>query len=101
MNSFQSPPAVPTVARVFNRMSAALVFVLMLAFAGWVVVHEFDGGRASLVRVCGGALIGAGALTLLAAVRREHLSGTPFQHSRTVHVGMALFGIGTTALLAG
>jgi len=94
------PPAVPRAARLFNLAVAALVFCLMLAFAAWVTISAFD-NSADLLRALAGTLIGIAALTLLASVQAGWRSGEPFPHGRRFIIGMALFGIGATVLVAG
>jgi hypothetical protein len=92
--------AQPNSARLFNLLVAALVFCLMLAFAAWVTIGAFDGGRVVLPRAFAGTLIGIAALMLLNAVRGGWRSGEPFQHGHGFILGMALFGIGATVLVA-
>ena len=100
VNPNRTPLSIPEAARRFNLVVAGLVFLLMLAFAGWVVASAAarTGGSVNLARALAGAFIGGGALTLLAAVRAEWRSGEPFQHSRMAHLGLALFGAGATVL---
>lgn len=101
MDNPRSPAPLPKAARYFNLAVAALVFCAMFAFAVWVIISGFNQPRPEIVRAGGGAILGFGALTLLAAVRSEWRSGTPFQHDRRFILGMALFGIGATFVTAG
>lgn len=94
-------PPVPKAARAFNLAIAALVFCMMLAFAGWVVVSELDQARPELARTVGGAMMAFAALVLLVSVRNEWRSGDPMQHERRFQLGMALLGIGATVMVAG
>lgn len=96
-----TPSALSKAARRFSLAVAALVFGLMLAFAGWVVISGLDRPRPEIVRAAGGAMLAIAALVLLAAVRSEWRSGEPFQHDRRFILGMALLGIGVTAVVAG
>lgn len=86
---------------MFNLVVAALVFALMLAFAVWVVASAFASNRTDLVRLAAGILIGAAALTLLATVLAGWRSREPFRDPKTVALGMALFCIGASVLVAG
>jgi hypothetical protein len=104
LNTIEPPQAMHGAARRFTLTVAGLVFVLMLAFGGWVIasgtVRGGDVG-ANPIRILAGAVIGAAALTLLASVRAAWRSEAPFQHSRTAQVGFALLGLGATILVAG
>jgi presenilin-like A22 family membrane protease len=101
LRDVRTRPAQPNSARLFNLSVAALVFCLMFAFAAWVTIGAFDGSRTKLPRAFAGTLIGIAALMLLAAVRAGWRSGEPFQHGHGFILGMALFGIGVTVLVAG
>lgn len=101
MTDLRTPPAEHRAARLFNLGVTAGVFCLMLAFAGWVAVGALAHGPADLRRALAGAVLVAAALVLLAAVRAAWRSGLPLQHDRRLGVGLALFGVGTTILLAG
>ena len=99
----RTPPQIPAAARRFNLAVAALVFIMMLIFAGWVIASSAvrgDGAGVNAVRMIGGAMIGVAAVTLLAAVRAGWSSVTPFQHSRMAQMGFALFGLGAVVLVA-
>lgn len=100
LHDVRTRPAQSKSARLFNLSVAALVFCLMLAFAAWVTIGAFDGSRAELPRAFAGTLIGIAALMLLATVRAGWRSGEPFQHGHRFILGMALFGIGATVLVA-
>jgi hypothetical protein len=103
MGSIQTPPQTPAAARRFNLAVAALVFIMMLIFAGWVIassVARGDGAGVNAVRMIGGAMIGVAAMMLLAAVRTGWHSVTPFQHGRMAQMGFALFGLGAVVLVA-
>jgi thiol:disulfide interchange protein len=100
VNDLRSPPALPKPARYFNLGVAALLFFLMLAFAVWVIVSAFPDSRTELPRALAGTLIAVAALTLLTALYAARHSEEPFQHSRRFLIGMALFGIGATVLVA-
>ena len=94
-------PPVPKAARVFNLLVAAILFGAMLAFAAWVVVSSLDRSRPELVRAAGGGILAIAAVVLLASVRTEWRSGNPMQHDRAFLLGLALFGIGATVIVAG
>jgi hypothetical protein len=104
VNSIRAPHAIPGAARRFNLAVAGFVFILMLAFGGWVIAsgaaRDGDVG-ANPIRILAGAVIGAAALTLLVAVRAAWRSEVPFQHNRMAQIGLALFGLGVTILVAG
>lgn len=91
----------PAAAHRFNLVVSALLFVMMLAFAGWVLASALAGGAANAFRIVAGAMICAAALTLLAAVRGAWRSGEPVQHSVAGRLGFALLAIGVTILVLG
>jgi uncharacterized membrane protein YedE/YeeE len=101
MAQLRTPPALPAAARFFNLAVMALVFTGMLVFAGWVIVSAATDGVTASVRVLGGMVIAAAAVTLLAAVREEWISGDPVQHTRTGQLGFALLAIGMAFFIAG
>ena len=91
---------IPKAARLFNLAVAALVFGGMLAFAAWIVASALGRPGLVLVRATGGVILAIAALLLLASVRNEWRSGVPMQRDRTFVIGMALFGIGVTLVVA-
>lgn|GEM_PF-5880952 len=104
MVTSRTSPPLPAAARRFNLAVAALLFIVMLLFAGWVIASSAargDGAGTNAVRVIAGAVIGVAAVMLLSAVRAAWRSGTPLPHSRMAQVGFALFGIGAVVLAVG
>lgn len=101
VHDIRTRPPMPKAARLFNLAVAALMFCAMLGFAAWSTVSSFTQGGRELLPGVGGVMIGAGAVTLLAAVYAEWQTAEPFQHSRRFVLGTALLGLGATLLLSG
>jgi hypothetical protein len=102
MDNLRPPPAFPRAARRFNVGVSALVFALVLAFAGWVIVSAVQGGGATpVIRLIAGVVIAVGAVTLLASLRDGWRSGVEFGHSRKAVLGFAILAVGMCVLVAG
>jgi hypothetical protein len=88
-------------ARLFNLAVAALGFLLMLAFGGWMLASAVpDGGHGlNVFRMLSGTCIAAAAGVLLTSIAGEWRTGVPFQQSFRTLVGIALLGLGTSLLV--
>jgi hypothetical protein len=102
MQNLRTSSDLPKAAQHFIRGVSALVFALVLAFAGWVIVSAVQGGGATpVIRLIAGVVIAVGAVTLLASLRDGWRSGEELRRSRKAVLGFAILAVGMCTLVAG